>query len=92
MNYELSWNEAKRQNNIKKHGVDFKIIVDFDWKTALILEDTRYDCGECRYQALGYVGDRLHVLAFTPRDSVVHIISLRKANHREVNAYEQQEN
>ena len=56
---------------------------------ALILEDTRKEYPERRFQALGYIGDRLHMLVFTPRNSKVHVISLRKANPREVRRYEQ---
>ena len=45
--------------------------------------------GERRYLALGMIGDRLHAAMFTPRAGKVHVISLRKANQREVKAYEQ---
>ena len=51
--------------------------------TALIVEDTRRDYDEKRYQALGMIGEDLHMLVFTPRDGAVHVISLRRANHRE---------
>lgn len=37
-----------------------------------------------------WIGDRLHVLVFTPRGGAVHVISLRKANSREVKRYEAQ--
>jgi uncharacterized DUF497 family protein len=55
----------------------------FDWSSALILEDTRENYSEKRYQALGYIGEHLHMLVFTPRDGAVHVISLRRANRRE---------
>jgi uncharacterized DUF497 family protein len=29
-----SWDERKRVSNLKKHGVDFAIIKDFDFETA----------------------------------------------------------
>jgi uncharacterized DUF497 family protein len=48
----------------------------------------RMDYGEPRYQALGLIGDRLHMLVFTPRADRLHIISLRKANQREIRHYE----
>jgi uncharacterized DUF497 family protein len=35
------------------------------------------------------IGDRLHAAVFTPRAGKVHVISFRKANQREVKAYEQ---
>lgn len=49
----------------------------------MIVEDTREDYGETRYQALGMLGTHLHMLVFTPRADAVHVISLRRANQRE---------
>ena len=46
--------------------------------------------GERRYLALGMIGDRLHAVVFTPRADKVHVISLRKANQRELKDYEQE--
>ncbi|WP_413469058.1 BrnT family toxin [Pseudomonas lactis] len=40
--------------------------------------------------AMGYIGDRLHVVVFTPRGDAVHVISFRKANKREVKNYDQE--
>ena len=45
---------------------------------------------ERRFQALGLVGERLHVMVFTHRADKAHVISLRKANKREVKRYEAQ--
>lgn len=56
----------------------------------LIVEDDRFDYGESRYRAMGYIGDRLHVVVFTPRGDAVHVISFRKANKREVKSYDQE--
>ncbi|MGV8843781.1 MAG: hypothetical protein ACOH2I_11260 [Pseudomonas sp.] len=36
---------------------------------------------------MGFIGERLFVVVFTPRASKVHVISLRKANSREVKRY-----
>ncbi|MBS0349815.1 MAG: BrnT family toxin [Proteobacteria bacterium] len=40
--------------------------------------------------AVGFLGNRLHVLCFTPRKNGVRIISFRKANAREVKRYEKE--
>jgi len=56
---------------------------DSDRSDALIVEDTRKDCSEQRYQALGLMDEHLHMLVFTPRTGAVHVISLRRANQRE---------
>ena len=72
-----------------RDGISLARATDFDWSCALILEDTRKDYGEPRYQALGLIDDRLYMLVFTPRASRVHVISLRKANDREKRRYEE---
>jgi uncharacterized DUF497 family protein len=54
---------------------------------AFIVEDRRRDYGERRYQAMGPIAGRLHVLVFTPRAGAIHVISLRKANDRELRLY-----
>ena len=60
----------------------------FDLATAKIWIDTRNDYGEERFIALGTIGERLFSLVFTVRGDALRIISLRKANKREVNSYE----
>ena len=84
---EYEWDEDKCEANLAKHDVDFDAVRGFDWQTAQVFEDLRFDYGERRFWALGLIEDRLHVLAFTIRDNAVRVISLRKANRREVNYY-----
>jgi uncharacterized DUF497 family protein len=87
MNYE--WDEAKRKANIAKHGIDFANALHFDWEGAVIRVDDREDYGELREIALGFIGVRLHVVAYTPRgDDTARIIMMRKATRKEVRAYE----
>ena len=86
----LSFDPAKNERNIAKRGISFEVAAEFEWDTALIVEDLRRDYGERRYQALGLIAGRLHALVFTPRASKVHVISLRKANQRETSRYEAQ--
>lgn len=62
----------------------------FDWDTALVVEDVRYEYGETRLRAFGFILGRLHVMVFTPRGRDVRIISLRKAKAREVRWYEEE--
>ena len=80
---------SKEAVNQAKHGVTFVAAEDFDWSTALVAEDLRKNYGEQRFVALGKIGRRVHVLVFTPRGEKVWLISLRKANAREVKRYEQ---
>ena len=87
---DISFDAAKNARNIATRGISFEQAVEFEWDTALIVADTRKDYGERRFQALGLIAPRLHVLVFTPRSGKTHVISLRKANKREVKRYEAQ--
>lgn len=82
-----TYDPAKSERNEVERGLAFGLADKFDWSTALIAEDTRKDYGERRYQAMGLIGDDLHMLVFTPRDGAVHVISLRRANQRERTRY-----
>jgi len=86
----LSYDPAKSERNKADRGLAFDLAEEFDWSSALIVEDRRKDYDERRYQALGSIGERLHMLVFTPRGDVVHVISLRRANQRERTRYARQ--
>ena len=86
MKYE--WDESKRIKNIVFHGVDFYSIEDFEWNRSLIFDDNRKDYGESRYIAFAPIENRLHCAVFTNRYGNIRLISLRKANPREVKLYE----
>lgn len=60
----------------------------FDWESAMLKEDTRHEYPERRFVAVGLIGQRLHVMCFTPISGGIRVISLRKANAREVRRYE----
>ena len=87
-----SLDPQKNERNIALRGIPFEIVEDFEWDSALVVEDLRKDYGERRFQALGLIAGRLHALVFTPRAGLVHVISLRKANRREIKLYEAQTN
>ncbi len=86
MRYE--WDPDKAAANLAKHGVSFDDVLRFDWSDIDEIDDVRYDYGEIRINAVGFIDGRLHVLLYTPRDGAVRLISLRKANPREVRRYE----
>jgi uncharacterized DUF497 family protein len=83
------WDDDQAERNLDKHGIDFGAVEDFEWDKAVVFEDDREDYGECRYQAYGPIHGRLVVLAYTMRGAACRVISVRKANRREVNLYEQ---
>ena len=84
----FEFDPAKLATNVAKHGVWFSAADDFAWKSRRSKSTTsRKSYGESRLCATGLVGTRLLVLVFTLRESAVRIISLRKANQREVRRY-----
>ncbi len=86
---EYEWDDAKDAANQFKHGVAFAQVLRFDWDAAIVLPDNRRDYGEPRWFAFGPINGRLHCLVFTKRGECIRVISLRKANQREVTRYEQ---
>jgi uncharacterized DUF497 family protein len=89
MGVNLSYNQAKNESNILLRGLDFNLVKDFNWFLATIYEDTRKNYGENRFVAIGSIDESIYVVIFTPRGNKIHVISLRKANKREVKKYEE---
>jgi hypothetical protein len=84
----ITFDPAKNAANIRERGLPFSLVMDqFDWASAQVIEDRRKDYGERRFRAFGYIGARLHAVAYTPREGGMHVISLRKANKRERQRY-----
>lgn len=83
----ITFDPAKDALNRQKHGVSLGEAAEFEWATAVIWPDIRRDYGEMRMIGIGYIGQRLYVVAFVERDDSYRLISLRKANLREVKRY-----
>jgi len=88
MNY--THDPKKLAQNVAKHGVWFDIAEGFDWESAIIRVDSRNDYPEPRLVSVAPIGNRVYVMVFCLRETTVRIISLRKANRREVEEYENQ--
>ena len=86
----ITFDKAKREQTVAERGLDFADAELVFAGVTLEMEDTRKDYGERRYQAIGMIGEDLHMLVFTPRDSGVHVISPRRANQRERTRYARQ--
>lgn len=82
-----TWNEKKRAKTLAERGLDFaKADQVFDGVTVT-MEDTRMDYGEGRFITVGYLDGRTVVLVWTPREGGKRIISMRKANEREIEKF-----
>lgn len=89
MNFE--WNEIKNQINQKKHGVNFEEAKTVFYDPNALLEyDVLHSDGEERFRLLGCssVGNVLLVVHCIREQSVIRIISSRKATSNERNNYE----
>ncbi|MCX7084761.1 MAG: BrnT family toxin [Methylococcales bacterium] len=84
---KIIYDAVKDTVNIDKHGVSLNDANLLEWDTLWTLADTRYDYGEDRQIGYAYIGLRLHCVIYTDRNESRRIISLRKANNREINQY-----
>lgn len=83
----IEFDPAKDATNRQKHGISLAVAGELDWKTALVWVDDRFRYGETRMIALAPKKAILYYAAFVDRGSVRRIISLRRANRREVKYY-----
>ena len=82
------WDANKNSSNIEKHGFDFSDAESVFENPHFIFEDIRQDYGEKRLTVIGWIKSRLVVLIYTKRNEYRRIISLRKANEREKNKFQ----
>ena len=86
---DFEWDDVKSESCFTSLEFDFAFAarVFFD-PDRIIVADTRRSYGEERFQLIGKIEGRLFLVVYTPRHSSIRIISARKANHREVQHYE----
>lgn len=75
--------------NMAKHGVSLAVAEVLFAGSHVTMTDDRFDYGEVRQVAFGEVSGRLFVCVYTDRQAERRVISLRKANKREVKYYDQ---
>lgn len=85
----IEFDLSKEASNQEKHGVSLALATELDWDAALVWFDTRFDYNETRMIALAPKTGILYYVAFVDRGAVRRIISLRRANRREVKHYVQ---
>ena len=87
----VTFDPAKDAANLAMHGFSLLDAEGLEWETAVVWPDTRRDYGEPRMVALGYIGLRIMYVVFVDRPpeqpTERRVISLRKANTREVKRY-----
>lgn len=86
---KITYDPVKDKSNQRKHGMSLSQAAKIDWPEVIAKVDTRQDYGEIREIGYAVMASRLYCVVFTRRLDTMHIISLRKANSREVRNYEQ---
>ena len=84
---EFEFDPAKRNATLQIRGLDMARAPNVFAGATLTVEDNRKDYGEPRYITIGFLANRMVILAWTQRGKVRRIISMRKANEREQAVY-----
>lgn len=80
----IEYDPVKRQKTLVSRGLDMALVAGVFVGPNITLEDDRQDYGERRFITVGWYGRRLVFIAWTNRGDARRIISLRKANDREI--------
>ena len=80
---QFTWNERKREANVRKQGLDFADAKEVFEGATLTFEDDRFPYEEQRFITLGVMRGIVVVIAHTERDDLIRLISMRKATRHE---------
>jgi uncharacterized DUF497 family protein len=83
----IVFDSRKDESNFAKHGLSLALAAELEWEEALVWLDERREYGEMRMIALAPRSTILYYVAFVDRGAVRRVISLRRANRREVKHY-----
>lgn len=88
---KFEWDENKNQTNQKKHGLSFEearsVFYDVE---AIVFDDPEHSSEEERFLIIGFTSQaRICIVSHCYRcsDSIIRIISARKATTSEINYY-----
>lgn len=84
---EFTWSEAKRNLDLKNHGLDFVDALSVFEGVAFSFEDDRLVYGEQRFMTLGLLAGIPVSIVHTENEHEIRIISFRKATRRETEIY-----
>lgn len=85
----MTWDEAKRLANLRKHGLDFAAAAEV-LESRFRMDVTEWRQGECRVLSVSYALGFLAVLTVvhTERDGRARVISFRRASREERETYD----
>ena len=80
----ITFDCAKREKTLLERGLDFRRAKEVFAGVYLTRSDDRQDYGEQRYISAGKLDERIVVIVWTPRGHARRVISMRRANGREI--------
>ena len=80
----ITFDPVKRERTLRKRGLDFQQAKEIFEGVHLTRADDRRDYGEPRFISADRLGARIVVMVWTPRSDARRVISMRKANAREI--------
>ncbi|MDA8351133.1 MAG: BrnT family toxin [Pseudomonadota bacterium] len=80
----ITFDRAKRERTLEERGLDFQQARQVFDEPHLTRLDDRKDYGEPRFVSAGRLSGRIVIIVWTPRGKARRIISMRKANEREI--------
>ena len=90
MAWKISFDPGKREWTLRERGLDFLDAALVFEGESFTFDDRRRDYGERRRITVGFLAGRMVIVVWVGRDKVRHVVSMRKANEREIKAYRQQ--
>jgi uncharacterized DUF497 family protein len=84
---KIEFDPDKRVMTLAERGLDMARAAEIFERSTLSFIDDREDYGELRHITVGFLDERMVVAVWTQRLNTRRIISLRKANDREQQAY-----
>ncbi len=84
---QIEYNKTKNESNYEKHGVYLQEAERIEWATLWAMTDDRKEYNENRMIGYAYIGKCIYCIVYVDRLNIRRIISLRKANSREVKNY-----
>jgi hypothetical protein len=83
----FTWDEAKRQSNLQKHGLDFADAEKIFAGPMVLFEDARQHYGEQRMIGIGLLKTLVVLVVHVESEDEIRIISMREADRDETDLY-----
>jgi len=83
----FNWDPAKRQTNLKKHGLDFAEAERVFSGETFTFKDDRFAYNEQRFISMGLLRGDVVIIAHTETQDTIRIISMRRAEKHEQKLY-----